>query len=42
MEKRRKKSPADYSDKIIEKLQRKALAEEEKRKKPGECLKVFV
>lgn len=40
MEKRRKKSPVDKSEKIVERLQKKALAEEEKRKKPGECLKV--
>lgn len=43
MEKQRKKSRSDnVMDSNLEKLERKALLEQEKRKKPGECLKVFL
>lgn len=36
----KRKAPVDNSEKNVERLQKKALAEEERRKKPGECLKV--
>lgn len=42
MEKRRKQTDANGSaDRHLEKLERKAVMEQEKRKKPGECLKVW-
>lgn len=40
MENRKRKPTAENSERKVEQLQRKALAEQEKRKKPGECLKV--
>lgn len=41
MEKRRKQISDDEShQKALDKLERKALMEQEKRKKPGVCLKV--
>lgn len=40
MDSRKRKIPT-LSEKNIEKLERKALIEQEKRKKPGECLKVW-
>lgn len=40
MEKRKRKPIAENSERKVEQLQRKALAEQEKRKKPGECLQV--
>lgn len=43
MEKRRKKPENDnVTASNMEKWERKALLEQEKRKKPGECLKVNV
>lgn len=40
MEKRKRNPTAENSERKVEQLQRKVLAEQEKRKKPGECLKV--
>lgn len=43
MEKRRKQPENDAVMRSnLEKLERKALLEQEKRKKPGECLKVNI
>lgn len=36
-----KKKKDDKTAKTLEKLERKAILEAEKRKKPGECLKVY-
>lgn len=40
MENRKRNLTTDNSERKVEQLQRKALAEQEKRKRPGECLKV--
>lgn len=40
MDNRKRKPTVDNSERKVEQFQRKALAEQEKRKKPGECLKV--
>lgn len=40
MENRKRKPATVNSERKVEQLQKKALAEQEKRKKPGECLKV--
>lgn len=42
MENRKRYPTIDSSERKVEQLQRKALAEQEKRKKPGECLKVCI